>query len=46
MSEMFLDILTELLEAVAIERGEIQLVERKGTPAKTYYSPESEEDTD
>lgn len=39
MSEIFLDTLTGLLEAIAIERGELPLVEKENTIAKTYYSP-------
>lgn len=36
MSDLFNDLKTALEQAIAIEKGEIPLVEVKGMPGKTY----------
>lgn len=36
MSTIFADTMTGLLQAIAIEKGEIPVTEIKGMPAKTY----------
>jgi len=40
MSNFFTGTMTGLLQAVAIEKGEISVVEIKGMPSKTYRSSE------
>ena len=43
MSKLFNDTMQGLLEAVAIDRGEMPLVEREDMPAKTMFSAELKE---
>ena len=43
MSKLFNDTMQGLLEAVAIDRGEMPLVEREDMPAKTMFSAELNE---
>ena len=38
MGDFFTDTMTGLLQAVAIEKGEIPVIEIEGMPAKTYRS--------